>query len=279
MKQMNIILTVLGTVILCVLSYSLISLPFMPPEPSSSLATIPPVPPVTHEDNASLQQLATEGETVLTQSSPDINPPVTDPLQSEGQTDVELLVKDFHSRHKTLPDTTLEYQYDGLRKDLFEICCMVLKGSESRDMLLILLNHPDMQVRINTIEALWDASLAIVSGKGLAALNGLLAQLDAQQTDAVVVASIEALIQATREGTESNAHYVLMKMHALPAVPHLIWVSDNHSSPEMRFMAMLYARTLAPNSNATYDLLQRRLADSNRRVRLLTMRYIVTSWF
>ncbi len=205
---MDIVLIALGLFTLCVLAYSFISLPFMPPSPSSSLAAVPAIPRVKIEDSNSTHLPETEEDDSLPNSpaspgsSVDVSQPSHEPME------VKTLIQEFHSRHKNLADLTSKYPYDGLRKGLFEISCMVLSGKESRDTLLNLLNHPDKQVRITAIEALWDARLHL-EGDGFKALDELLTQLDQPQSDAVVAACAEALIQATQEGDEITAHWIL----------------------------------------------------------------------
>lgn len=244
MKYVNVILVVLGLLMLSGLAYCFISLPFVPLSPASRLAAVPPIPQVAPSSIKSVQPLETEKESGATQQG------------IEGQVSIESMLEAFHSRHEKLPGSTSGYPHKGLRKDLYEIGYAVLSGSESDNLLFLILSFPDLQVRVDGIEALWDAVCALGADEGFKSLDALLSRLDERQAAAIIAATAEALVQATREGTESNADYILMRMHerALPAVPHLIWTSDNHPSPEMRFRTMLFARDLAPDSAAAYAL-------------------------
>jgi hypothetical protein len=280
MKPMVIVLAALGVLILFVLAYSVISLPFTPPAPSSDLAVVPAIPLARYDGRSPRLPPGTEGKASLPDSPLPTGSSAVTPQPSNELLTVESLVKDFYSRHKSLPGKTPEYKYGGLRKDLYEIGYSVLNGSESRDTLLKLLNHPDQQVRITAVEALWDARMALGPDEGARALHRLWDQLDEQQMATAVAASVETLIQATHGGTKSNAPLVLGLMfdRALPAVPHLIWASDNHPLSQMRITTMFTARLIAPNSDATYELLQRRTADPDALVRRIAWRDTIYSW-
>jgi|GEM_PF-3079974 len=282
MKPVQLFLCVAVLIILCILAYGFISLPFLPPEPSSGLAAVPPIPPSGSQRANAVQSPKTGNEAGTPDSLPSTTSDTDSQLPPDKQTDVETLVREFHSRNTDLPDIDTVDAYGGLRKGLCEIGYAVLTGREPIDTLFKFLDNPDRQVRIDTIEALFDATLALGPSKSLLSLNNLIARLDERQASSVVAAVAEALVRATQAGVETRADYILLSMHerALPALPHLIWTADNHPSPEMRFRTTLFARTLAPHSSATSVLLRRRLSDPNQRVRLLTWRHIiVTSLF
>jgi predicted methyltransferase MtxX (methanogen marker protein 4) len=68
--------------------------------------------------------------------------------------------------------------------------------------------------------------------RGSATLAGLWREIDDRQMDVALDAIVATLIEAVQRGTVSSTPVVLslMEDRALPAVPHLIWASDNSPS-------------------------------------------------
>lgn len=266
MKRMDVVIAVSGLVILCLLSYSVVSTPFTPPSASSNLAAVPPIPLAGYDANIPTAEL---GETyTLTGSRQPADSPEVSPQPADTQRHARSVIQEFNSRHKSVPENPWPSNHDGLRKDLYGIGYAVLTGIESHGTLLKLLNDPDRRVRITAIQALLDAQSALGENGG-PTLNRLCKQFDDQQSASVVTAAVETLVQATHDGADSNAPYMLSLMgdRALLALPHLIWASDNHPSANMRTFTMNAAVLIDPNSNATRELLQRRHQDANSEVR------------
>jgi hypothetical protein len=259
-NSQKLLLIVIPFIIVPVLAFCFLPFKFTPPAPGTPEAIVPSIP-------------AREQIVPVQQTPPELQVSESSPVQHDAGIPADLIVQDFYKRHTALPVSPNERMYEGRRKDFFKIATEVLGERESPNTLLALLNHPDKNVRIAAVRALDDAQAAgLMQGQGgIPALLKLWDKMDSEQCDIAVVAAVETLVEETNGGLQgSAAASVLWTIGdaALPAVPHLIWASDNSPSATMRMGHMNNALMLDPGSNAVADLIDRRRGDANGWVRL-----------
>jgi hypothetical protein len=257
-------------VLVFVLAYSLVSAPFTPPDDHA--------PPPVVRSFPLAERLAPPA--VLDDANPS-----SETSQPEGDSAwVAALVADFQARHPAdlggaahwvdlgegkqwVPET--------VRRDFFCIAYLVLKKEESHETLLALVSDRDASVRVEAMKAL-DRAQGQLMQDGHPALLALWRKLDERQIDAVVAAATETIVHETEQGDLSGIPWLLATLgdYALPAVPHLVWVSDHHPEPDMRTWTSNMAMLIDPASPTVSDLLQRRLIDPNPWVRLNALQAI-----
>lgn len=256
------VVCLLPLVLVLLVPYALVSAPFTPPSndaPPPVLRKFPlaerptplpaPVPPGVVESPSS---------------------EITSP--SEDSPWVAALVSDFQSRHSEELGDAERFVFGSIRKDFFHIAYLVLKRQESHETMLKLITDPDVSVRIAAMKALIGTYTPLMAEHQSAnsALLDLWRKLDERQIDAVVAAATETLLYETERGDVGNMPLLLTTLgdYALPAVPHLIWVSDHHPYADMRTYASNAAMAMDPTSAEVNDLMQRLLVDPDPWVRL-----------
>ena len=245
---------------------------YTPPAPGSTAAQVPPLP-VPSSSGASVQ-----GEALLT-----ISAEVPEGVSAEEQKTVSDVwiaarTKAFYERHPTLPEKKNPYCPDNVRQDLFDLSFAVLTKIESDEALLEFLRHSDPAVRAATIRALATARNAM-SEDGTSALIGFLSRQSQDDLEWLLRADTEVLIEETRTGSTDGHGGGLMPWlgdYGRPAIPHLVWASDNHPDPFYRTLYMFTAATLDPDAAGIQDMLDRRLSDPDRMVRLNALQVTVT---
>lgn len=242
------------------------------PAADSTAAQVPPLP-VPSSSGTNLW-----GEALLTTSAE-----VSESISAEEQKTasdgwIAARTKAFYERHPTLPEKRNPYCPDNVRQDLFDLSFAVLTTIESDEALLEFLRHSDPAVRAAAIRALAAARNAM-SEDGISALIGFLGRQSQDDLEWLLRADTEVLIEETRTGSTDGHGGGLMPwmgVYARPAIPHLVWASDNHPDPFYRTLYMHIAAQVDPDAPGIQDMLERRLSDSDRTVRLNALQVTVT---
>ncbi|MBI2425872.1 MAG: hypothetical protein HYV27_23810 [Candidatus Hydrogenedentes bacterium] len=247
------------------LLFGTVSGAFLPPPADSPEAQRPPLPEV----------LSRHGERPSESAA---IAPIT-PQSAEGAPSGEAeameaariaeLVRAFYERHPRRPEDALGYRPEFVREDFFDIGVAVLKRGESDNTWMQFVRRSDSLVRVAAIHGLcfaWNS----LNASGTEALVGFLGRQSEEDLNAIMVAAVEALVDDTEAGRQSNVQMLLMFLgdYGRPAMPHLIWVSNNHPDADMRVWSMNTAVSLDPASAESMQTILRRLADPSGAVRL-----------
>lgn len=259
---MWLIVYVVPVVLVFVLAFAFLSAPFTPPADGEPPAIVRHYP-LAHS--------------TAQRSQPPTAEPAVDSVEGAPVPDsawISSVIDDFYARNDGAPES-LEMYALWVRRDFFDIAYVVLEGNEPHDTLMHLIADPDESVRIAAMKALGEAQNALQSN-GYPATLRLLRNLDPQQTDAMVAAACETIIEQTHNGEQSHMQGILHLIGepGLVALPHLVWVSDHHPEPGMRTGVANTAWFIAPDSHEVNALLQRRMFDPNGLVRLNALQSI-----
>lgn len=243
---------------------------YTPPAPGSTAAQVPPMPVPS---DASAQARA-----VLTNNAE--APAETEEQDRKAASDVWIAaqIKAFYERHPKLPEKKNPYCPDDVRQDLFDLSFAVLIKIESDKVLMAFVRHSDPAVRAAAIRAL-DAAQNAMSMDGIAALIDFLSRQSQDDLEWLLRADTEVLIEETRTGSTDGHGGSLMQwmgVYGRPAIPHLVWASDNHPDPTYRTFYMFRAASLDPDAPGIQDMLGRRLSDPDPNVRLNALQVTVT---
>jgi hypothetical protein len=219
-----------------------------------------------------------QGEALLTISAEVPEGAAAEEQKTASDVWIAARTKAFYERHPTLPEKKNPYCPDNVRQDLFDLSFAVLTTIESDEALLEFLRHSDPAVRAAAIRALTMARNAMAED-GSSALIGFLSRQSQDDLEWLLRADTEVLIEETRTGSTDGHGGGLMPWlgdYGRPAIPHLVWASDNHPDPSYRTLYMSIAAHLDPDAPGIQDMLGRRLSDPDRLVRLNALQVTVT---
>lgn len=170
------------------------------------------------------------------------------------------------------PNEAASQQVDAREKETEELRALtaqILEGELPPSRFIQLLQQPDAMSRTLAIEALgWVSTL---KQGGYPKLLRLWRSFTPAELETVLTAAAEALeyeVANHASNTVSNTPHLVGTMgeRALPLLPHLVWASRNHPSPDMRTWCMNSAWFLDPA--CAPDVLPARLLDPAGSVRL-----------
>ena len=252
---------VLPVVLVFFLAFAFVSAPFTPPADSEPPPIVRKFPLAQVDDRPQSDE---EGVGIALGDTDET-------VQSEEGDSrwVTALVAEFYSRQTGAPESVENYVYGEIRRDFFDIGYVVLQGEESHETLMRLVRDPDQSVRIEAMKALGQAQNALMQD-GYGAMLRLWHKLDAQQTDAVVAAACETLLQETLDGKQSFMPWFLYSMGdpGHEALPLVVWVSNHHPDANMRVFTFNMTWMMDSSSPLVDDLRRQRLLDPSGIVRL-----------